>query len=157
MAKDNKKNEEMVLKGGWSVEYNYAIGPTGRKFFAALKKGEIIAPKCPQCGLVMLPPRGFCERCFVPVEEWVEIGREGTIQAFTICPYAFESLPTPPYAIAYVMLDGAKTAMVNFVRNMDLSDLKTAAKKLAIGNRVKVVFEKERKGAINDFHYELID
>jgi hypothetical protein len=153
-----KKNEEgMTLNGGWSVEYKYAVGPTGAKFFNALKnEKKIIAPKCPKCGLVMLPPRSFCERCFVPADEWVEAGNEGTIQAFTIVPYFFESLPDPPYAIAYVMLDGTNTAMVNFVRNIDLSDLRKAAEKLAIGNRVKVVFEKERKGTINDFHYELI-
>ncbi|HVO66525.1 MAG TPA: Zn-ribbon domain-containing OB-fold protein [Syntrophales bacterium] len=153
-----KKHEEaMTLKGGWSVEYNYAVGPTGSKFFTALKdEAKIIAPKCPKCNLVMLPPRSFCERCFVPADEWVEVGKEGTIQAFTIVPYFFESLPDPPYATALVMLDGANTAMANFVKNVDLSNLKEAAKKLAIGKRVKVVFEKKREGTINDFHYELI-
>jgi uncharacterized OB-fold protein len=39
----------------------------------------------------------------------------------------------------------------------DIADLGKAAKKLAIGSRVEVVFEKERKGAVNDFHYELIE
>jgi len=81
---------------------------------------------------------------------------EGTIQAFTVVPVKFESLPDPPYAIAYVLLDGAGTAMVNFVKNVDLSDLRKAAKKLAIGKRVRVVFEKKRKGTIHDFHYELL-
>jgi len=151
-----KNAESMTLKGGWSVEYSYAVGPTGTKFFDALKEERIIAPKCPKCNLIMLPPRSFCERCFVPADEWVEAGKEGTIQAFTIVPCFFESLPDPPYAIAYVMLDGTNTAMVNFVKNVDLSDLKKAAQRLAIGNRVKVVFEKEKKGTINDFHYELI-
>jgi hypothetical protein len=149
--------EMMTLKGGWNVKYNYAAGPTGTKFFRTLKEeAKIIAPKCPKCGLVMLPPRSFCERCFVPIEEWVEVGREGTIQAFTIVPVKFESLPDPPYAIAYVLLDGAGTAMVNFVMNVDLSDPSEAAKKMAIGKRVRVVFEKKRKGTINDFHYELL-
>jgi len=68
----------------------------------------------------------------------------------------FESLPDPPYAVAYVLLDGAGTAMVNFVKNLDLTDIREAARKLAIGNRVRVVFEKERKGTIQDFYYELI-
>jgi hypothetical protein len=150
-------NDGMTLRGGWNVEYNYAVGTTGKKFFDALIEKKIIAPKCSRCGLVMLPPRSFCERCFVPAEEWVEVGREGTIQAFTIVPVKFESLPEPPYAIAYVLLDGADTALVNFVRNVDLADLNNAAKQLAIGRRVRVVFEKRRKGTINDFHYELIE
>lgn len=154
MAKDNKG---MTFKGGWNVEYNYAVGKPGAKFLNSLKNDKkIIAPKCPKCGLVMLPPRAFCERCFVPAEEWVEVGNEGTIQAFTIVPVKFVDHPEPPYAIAYVMLDGANTAMVNLVKNMDLSDLSKAAEKLAIGNRVKVVFEEKREGSVNDFHYELM-
>jgi uncharacterized OB-fold protein len=150
-------NDGMTLRGGWNVEYNYAVGTTGKKFFDALIEKKIIAPKCSKCGLVMLPPRSFCERCFVPAEEWVEVGREGTIQAFTIVPVKFESLPEPPYAIAYVLLDGADTALVNFTRKVDLSDLGAAAKKLSIGKRVRVVFEKRRKGSITDFHYEPVD
>lgn len=146
------------LAGGWSVEYDYAMGPTDIKFFTAIRQeAKIIAPKCPKCGLVMLPPRSFCERCFIPVQEWVEVGKSGTIQAFTIVPVKFESLPDPPYAIAYVLLDGADTALVNFVRKVDLSDILQAARKLAIGKRVKVVFKKRRKGLITDFHYELIE
>lgn len=150
-------NRSAILKGGWSVEYHYDPGPTGVKFFSTLKvEARILAPRCPKCGLVMLPPRSFCERCFVTVDDWVEVGPEGTIQSFTIVPVKFESLPAPPYAIAYVLLDGAGTAMVNFVKNLDLSDVRKAARMLAIGNRVRVVFEKERKGTIQDFYYELI-
>jgi len=146
-----------TLPGGWSVEYSYAMGLTGIKFFTALKEeAKIIAPKCPKCSLVMLPPRSFCERCFVEADQWVDVGVEGMIQSFTIVPIKFESLPDPPYAVAYVLLDGAGTAMVNFVKNLDLTDIREAARKLAIGNRVRVVFEKERKGTIQDFHYELI-
>jgi uncharacterized OB-fold protein len=149
---------QMILKGGWNVEYNYAVGEAGTRFFKALKEEErIIAPRCPRCGLVMLPPRSFCERCFVPAGEWVDVGPEGAIQAFTIVPVKFESLPDPPYAVAYVLLDGAGTAMVNFVKKVDLSDLRQAAGKLAIGTRVRVVFEKKRKGTILDFHYELLE
>lgn len=53
---------------------------------------------------------------------------------------AFESLPLPepPYAIAYVRLDGVSTAMVNFVRKLDLSDVPAAAAKLTPGTRVRV-------------------
>jgi len=150
-------HERTTLRGGWNVAYNYAVGAAGKKFFSVLMEKKIIATKCSRCGLVMLPPRSFCERCFVPAEEWVEVGKEGTIQAFTIVPVKFESLPDPPYAIAYVLLDGADTALVNFVRNVDLADLNNAAKQMAIGKRVRVVFKKRRKGLITDFHYELME
>ncbi len=30
------KRDAITLKGGWNVEYNYAVGPIGRTFFQAL-------------------------------------------------------------------------------------------------------------------------
>jgi uncharacterized OB-fold protein len=64
-------------------------------------------------------------------------------------------LPPPPYAIAYVRLDNVSTAMLNFVRGLDLGDVPAAAKRLAPGARVKVIFADEREGRVTDFHYEL--
>lgn len=74
----------------------------------------------------MLPPRGYCERCFVPAKEYVQVGTEGMIEAATIVTQKFENLPDPPYAIAYVRLDGASTAMINFVHGVDLTDVEKA-------------------------------
>ena len=103
-----------------------------------------------------MPPRGFCERCFVNSDEWVEVGLEGTIDAFTITMEKWPGNPDPPFAVAYVRLDGADTAMLNYVKGLDFSDLNATAKSLAIGNRVKVVFEEGREGKITDFQYLLI-
>ena len=79
----------------------------------------------------------------------------GTIEAATIVSAAFENLPAPPYAIAYVRLDGVDTAMINFVRGIDLSDVPAAAQRLLPGKRVKVVFRDRPEGRVTDFHYEL--
>ncbi|MHA1835171.1 MAG: Zn-ribbon domain-containing OB-fold protein [Candidatus Baldrarchaeia archaeon] len=151
------KNEIVTIPGGWSITYHYSAGKVVSRFFKEIKEhGRIMATKCPSCGLVMLPPRAYCERCFKPVSDWVEVGKEGTIESFTVVYEKFEGQPDPPYAIAYVRLDGADTAMVNFVRGIDLTDLKTVTSKLRVGAKVKVVMKPphEREGRITDFWYE---
>lgn len=152
-----KDNEEiMVFPGEWHVRYNYAAGKVGTKFFKHLQNdAKIMATRCPKCGLVMLPPRGYCERCFVPAEEWVEVGNKGSIEACTIVTQQFEELPAPPYAIAYVLIEGAGTALLNFVKGVDLSNAREASKELKIGREVRVVFHGQRQGRITDFHYEV--
>ena len=71
--------------------------------------------------------------------------------------FSFENLPPPPYAIAYVRLEGVSTAMVNFVRGLDLSDVEAAAARLQPGTRVSVVFAAEPVGRVTDFHYVLAE
>jgi uncharacterized OB-fold protein len=141
----------------WDIKFNHAAGETGSAFFnAIMERKEILGKKCPRCKRVLLPPRSFCERCFVETTEWVKVGREGKIQAFTIVYEKFEGLPTPPYAIAYVLLDGANTAMANFVKGVDLSDVNQALERIKIGAMVRVIFKRKREGRITDFWYELV-
>ncbi len=145
------------IRAHWDITYNHAIGPTASHFFGEIKENQKLMGKlCPDCKRVLTPPRSFCDRCYIETADWVELGKEGTIEAFTIVYQAFKDLPEPPYALAYVLLDGAHTAMAGFVRGIDLSDHKKAISRMNIGTRVKVVFAKERQGCILDFWYEPI-
>lgn len=126
------------------------------RFLRGLAEGRIEATRCPKCEMVYLPPRAYCERDFVPMTEWVEVGMEGTLEGFTIVTQKFATLPDPPYAIAFVKLDGADSALVNFLR-MPLNDDETAASQLKIGEtRVRVRFHDDKDAKITDFHYELV-
>ena len=144
-----------VVDGEWHVRYHYPVGEVGARFFDALKEKRIVATRCSASGLTYLPPRAYCERSFERCDGYVDAGSEGTIEAATIVSAAFDNLPTPPYAIAYVRLDGVSTAMVNFVRGMDLSDVPDAAARLKPGTRVRVEFVEQPQGRITDFHYVL--
>lgn len=144
-----------VIPGEWHVRYNYPAGATATHFFEGLRQKKILATRCSKSGLSYLPPRAYCERSFEACDGWVEAGMAGTIEAATIVSAAFENLPEPPYAIAYVRLDGVDTALINFVRGLDLSDVPVAAQRLLPGQRVKVVFKDQPEGRITDFHYEL--
>ena len=147
--------EPLVISAEWHVRYNYPAGETATRFFAGLRAKKILATRCRASGMSYLPPRAYCERSFEPCDEWIEAGHAGTIEAATIVSAAFENLPPPPYAIAYVRLDGVDTALVDFVRGLDLSRVEEAAERLVPGARVRVVFNAEPEGRITDFHYEL--
>ena len=144
-----------VFTAEWHIRYQFPVGDVGAKFFAALRERRILATRCTASKMTYLPPRAYCERSFEPCDEWVEAGLTGTIEAATIVSAAFESLPPPPYAIAYVRLDGVDTALLNFVRGIDLSDVPAAAAKLVPGSRVCVQFIAAPQGRITDFHYVL--
>ena len=144
-----------IIHSDWHVRYNYPVGEVGAHFFDGLKEKKILATRCTASNMTYLPPRAYCERSFNTYDEWIEAGLEGTIEASTIVTAAFDNLPPPPYAIAYVRLDGVSTAMLNFVKNMDLSDVPAAANKLQPGRRVKVKFIDQPEGRVTDFHYVL--
>ncbi len=152
----SEKSEIITIPGKWDISYEYAAGTTGSEFLRRLRDDQRISGvRCPNCERVILPPRGFCERCFVKTEGWADVGPGGVIESFTISTEPFQGLPDPPYAIAYVTLDGASTAMVNFVREIDLSDLPQAARRMAVGTRVRVKWKDVREGRITDFYYVL--
>ena len=145
----------MEIPGRWDIPYLYSIGSTAAKFFMALGKNKLLATYCPKCARAFVPPRSFCEDCFVPLDQWRELGHEGTIEAATIVFESFPGMPPPPYALAYVRLDGADTALGNFLRGIDLANLPLARKQLAIGGRVRVQFTDKPEGRITDFFYAI--
>src|SRR5665213_2986143 len=150
-------NEKVIVKeipGKWEIPYMYSIGATASQFFEALSARKILATHCPVCDQVFIPPRSFCEECFVPLDQWRELGNEGVIEAATIVSESFAGLPAPPFALAYVKLDGADTAIGNFLRGIDLSDVAAARAKMVIGTRVRVKFRDDPEGRITEFFYE---
>ena len=72
----------------------------------------------------------------------------------TIVYEGFKGLPDPPYAIAYVTLDGASTALLGYVRGVELSDVAAATAALAIGTRLRVQFAAEPQGQVTDYWFE---
>lgn len=145
------------IPGEWNVRYNYSVGKVAGHFFEQLRHRRIFASTCSASNMAYLPPRAYCERSFQPCDGWVEVGQSGVIEGSTVVTAAFENLPPPPYAIAFVRLDGASTAMINFVEGLDLSDPEKAAAKLAPGTRVNVRFKDKPEGRVTDFHYILAE
>jgi uncharacterized OB-fold protein len=152
------QTEQITIPGSWNLAFEHAAGRAASRFLVALRDRQVLlGSPCPSCARVRVPPRSFCEDCFVQTsDEWVEVGPEGAIESFTITYAAFPGYRRPPHAIAYVRPDGASTAIGNYVEGVDLGDPEAAATALAIGTRVRAAFAPAREARITDFHWELV-
>jgi len=139
-----QETEDLTLKGRIAVPYTWWVGEVGSRFLIALRdEGKILGNRCPECQTVYVPPRRNCGRCFVDIDEWVELPDEGVVTAHTIVRYEYELQPArPPFAYAVIKLDGADVGLAHLVKK-DLERLKNGA-------RVKAVFKEDRSGHILD-------
>ena len=53
------------------------------QFFKNLKEGRLTTTKCRKCGKLLWPPRIVCSDCLSDKLEWVDLGVEGELYAFT--------------------------------------------------------------------------
>ncbi|MQA82530.1 MAG: DNA-binding protein [Streptosporangiales bacterium] len=149
--------EPVTIEGHWNFGYTYYAGAAASRFFNELRLNRrIMGTHCPQCDRVLVPARGFCDACFVEIDEWREVGTEGTLETFTILTSSFPGLPEPPLVVGYVTLDGASSAVLNTVCGVDLSDIDAAGASLLSQPRVRVKFRDVREGRISDFAFELV-
>ncbi len=153
-----EREELIVLKQVLSCPHTFSTGKVMGKFLNGLKEKKILANKCPKCGRLQLPPREVCAECVVRVDEWVEVGPEGSIATPDIAYYASpdpltgESRETP-YCSAHFLLDGCKNheTLWHELKNADIDKAKK-------GVRVRPVWNDKLIGAITDIKYfEVID
>ena len=153
MPTENQEEELLEISSGEAEQvYNWHCGPYLSKFFLGLRDQKtILGIKCPSCGRVYVPPREVCGSCFVKMNEWVDLGTEGIIYAFTVVrhPYIDPSTGKPvkvPRTDILVKINGADTCLLHCLDETD-------EKKIAVGMRVKAVFREQRKGTIHDIEY----
>ena len=137
-------------RGRIPVNYVYTTGRAGEKFFQAISKGEFVATKCPSCGVVYLPPRIYCERCFARLEDnYVKVPPRGRVHTFTVCHKKMDgSKSDEPVVIAMVQIDDTNGGLVHCLGEVKPEDV-------SIGIQVEAVFKpkKQRKGSILDIDY----
>ncbi len=106
--------------------YNWAAGVAISRFLVELKNGKIIGRKCSQCQRTLVPPRMYCEQCYRPTDEWIEVKDTGAINT---------------YSVSHVAADASR--------------IKEPLVKVHIGMKVKAVWKprEERQGAITDIKY----
>ncbi len=150
-------DERILIPAEWHLEFEHAAGRAASRFLAGLRDDAVIlASPCPSCGRIRVPPRSFCEDCFVPTsDDWLEVGPEGVIEAFAVTYASFPGYREPPHAITYVRPEGADTAICNWLEGLDLEDMDAAVAALQPGTPVRAVFADQREGRVTDFHWEL--
>ncbi|MBI3706382.1 MAG: Zn-ribbon domain-containing OB-fold protein [Proteobacteria bacterium] len=107
--------------------------PETEMFWKAASEGRFILRKCTACGKPHWYPRAICPFCFSDKTEWQDASGRGTIYSYSVTRRAAE-----PYVIAYVTLEEGPTMMTNIV-DCD-------SKKLAIGQKVRLVFKPAAAG-----------
>jgi len=136
----------LTMKGQIAVPYTWWVGETGSRFLLALRDEEkILGNRCERCGTTYVPPRKNCGLCFVPIDHWVELSKEGVVTSHTIVRQKFQLQPAnTPFAYAIICLDGADVGLVHLIKD-NLEKLKN-------GIRVRARFKEKafRKGDLRD-------
>jgi uncharacterized OB-fold protein len=157
MEEKRRDAEPLSVKYMADMPYDYHAGFYYSRFLKELRDNKrIYGAKCLRCGKVYVPPRIVCRDCFVTMDDFVEVGSEGTLLAFTVTNFPYTDTTTGetkkiPYTAAYIKLDGSDS---NIVHCLDETD----EKKIKAGMRVRAVFSDTRTGDyFHDIdHFEII-
>ena len=110
MSTTETPKENLVMEHLVSLTYSEELTPILERYVDALIDGHIIGHKCPSCGRVYVPGKGYCPICVVPTgdEDEVEVSDHGIVTGFTIvAPVAYYGqTETEPFVYASVLLDG---------------------------------------------------
>jgi len=118
-----------------TFDFRHSLGKLSR-FFLELENQRLMGTSCPVCHSVWLPPRILCPDHHA-VNDWVELGSRGILEAFSISSYALGTDSADEHMVlAYVKLHGAKTALLQQMRNVPRD------KQIEPGMPVKVVWSK---------------
>lgn len=94
-----------------NLDYKIVTSPVHERFDRQMREGRIVGHKCPQCGKVYVPPRGFCPLCCVVTTQSheAEVKDAGVVTSFTvITPIQYRGQKErDEYVLASVLLDGA--------------------------------------------------
>lgn len=78
------------------------------RFFKNLREGHLATTKCKRCAKLLWPPRIVCPSCFSDELEWIDLGTEGELYAFTEmrlgAPLGF--VQDVPFCIGIVKIGG---------------------------------------------------
>ncbi len=143
-----KKKEEMTINGQIQIDYSWSVGKAGERFFTELRDNKkIMGTKCRQCSRVLVPPRIFCEECFVDDVEWVEVEPRGTLMTFGDSYFSTDGKRLDkPWMLGIVRLDGSDGGLIHYIEEARPEDLR-------IGMPMEVVFKEKREGNILDIAY----
>jgi len=142
------EKKPVIISGEINIPYKWSAGLAGSRFFEELCDNKrIMGTKCSKCGRVMIPPRIFCEECFVDTDEWVEVSSRGKLVTFGDCYLSTDGKKLDkPWMLGIIRLDGADGGLVHYIGEAKPDELK-------IGMRMEAVFKEKREGNILDIMY----
>ncbi len=148
-----------VLVSMWHVKSDYVwdAGLAIGAYLDGLKQGKILGIRCPECRRTLVPPRAFCELCFRPLDDWVELPDTGKINTYSVSYLNWDaSRRQTPEVPAVIEIDGASPGMAILHLVGEVGDtLEEINGRLKLGTPVQAVWKpaEEREGAITDIRY----
>lgn len=143
-----------IIESEVVIPYELALGATWSRFFDGLKEKRVLATKCQGCQRVLVPARAFCPRCFMDMEEWLEVPAEGIVEGWVLVNYNYFGMPTKaPFISALIRLDGTDCGFIHLLGGIEMDDIESARKHIWNGLRVKAVWNEARAGHIMDIKY----
>lgn len=150
------RSKVIAVEHSVRAEYEWDTGIAIGGYLAGLKEGRILGRVCHQCRRRMVPPRMFCEQCFRPTDEWVEVKDTGTVNTFSICYVTWDMRPlTKPELPAVIELDGASKGIGIMHKLGGVNP-----ENVYVGMKVRAVWKpvEEREGSILDIrHWEPVE
>lgn len=139
------RQEKAKIRSSHKLTLSYEIPISKvRKFWEGLNQGKIYATKCSNCKELYFPPQADCSACLKEDMEWVELSREGELEAYTgivIAPASF--MDKTPYIVAVGRLaEGIK--VLTWLKNTNIQEVK-------VGMKIKLVISREDDRAIYYF------
>jgi hypothetical protein len=103
------------------LEYRYTPGRSLSAYLRAMSEKRIIGDRCPDTGMVFVPPRGVSPVAGKPTEGFVELADRGYVESFNITrvPIPGRDDLNPPYCSAWIVLDGASVGFMGLVTGIE--------------------------------------
>jgi hypothetical protein len=131
--------DSLVMEDFVSLVYREQLPPNLERFADALLAGRLLGQRCPACGRVYVPGKGYCPLDVVEMTETdeTEVTDTGTVTGFTIITPVryYGQKETEPFVHASVVLDGADNAL----GGQDISGI--AHQDIRAGLRVRAVWK----------------
>jgi len=143
--------ETRQTKGSWDlITYDWNIETGGLHLLArGLKEKKILGTKCHECGMVYVPGTDYCRKCFIDIDEIVEVKDTGVLTTYTVGLNDVRGNPLEKITISCtVQLEGCDTHISARLEGIDWKEAK-------VGMPVKAVWVDEPKGELRDIdHFE---
>ena len=139
--------------GDIPIHHRYTLGVAGERFFKALRDDRtVLASKCSACGQAFLPPKIYCERCFVDAEDWVPVAGPGYVKNFTVMHQSLDDEPLEPPSVAILVgWKGIRGGILHELEGIQPEDVRN-------GMSVEPVWAEQRTGSIRDIlHFRPAD
>lgn len=145
----DKPKETRVVKDSWDLSaYKWRLETDGlQTMVEGFKDKKILGRKCYQCGTVYLPGQRFCRKCYIEIDEVVEIANVGKLVTYTATLSDIRGKPfEDPRIAGIVKLDGCDSWLMGEIKGTNWKDLK-------VGMKIKIVWKEQTKGAIADMDH----